>query len=78
MKLSKFIEKAGNYVFLRIRDTDNNILSEGCAREFDIKRLKGNDAKVVGFYPTCIKDHEYTKTIINVTIKSKEKKKEKE
>ena len=49
MKLSKFIEKAGDYVFLRIRDTNDNILSEGCAKEFDIKRLKENDAKVVGF-----------------------------
>ena len=74
MKLSKFIEKAGDYVFLRIRDTNDNILSEGCAKEFDIKRLKKNDAKVVGFYPTGIRDHEYTRAIINVIIKYKKEK----
>ena len=74
MKLSKFIEKAGDYVFLRIIDTNDNILSEGCAKEFDIKRLKKNDAKVVGFYLTGIKDHEYTRAIINVTIKYKKEK----
>ena len=74
MKLSKFIEKAGDYVFLRIRDTNDNILSEGCAKEFNIKRLKENDAKVVGFYPTGIRDHEYTRAIINVIIKYKKEK----
>ena len=74
MKLSKFIEKAGDYVFLRIRDTNDNILSEGYAKEFDIKRLKKNDAKVVGFYPTGIRDHEYTRAIINVIIKYKKEK----
>ena len=74
MKLSKFIEKAGDYVFLRIRDTNDNILSEGYAKEFDIKNLKENDAKVVGFYPTGIKDHEYTRAFINVTIKYKKEK----
>ena len=74
MKLSKFIEKAGDYVFLRIRDTNDNILSEGCAKEFDIKRLKKNDAKVVGFYLTGIKEYEYTRAIINVIIKYKKEK----
>ena len=74
MKLSKFIEKAGDYVFLRIRDTNDNILSEGYAKEFDIKRLKENDTKVVSFYPTGIKDHEYTRALINVIIKYKKEK----
>ena len=74
MKLSKFIEKAGDYVFLRIRDTNDNILSEGYAKEFNIKRLKENDTKVVGFYLTGIKEHEYTRAIINVTIKYKKEK----
>ena len=74
MKLSKFIEKAGDYVFLRIRDTNDNILSEGYAKEFNIKRLKENDAKVVCFYSTDIRDHEYTRAIINVIIKYKKEK----
>ena len=74
MKLSKFIEKAGDYVFLRIRDINDNILSEAYAKEFDIKHLKENDAKVVGFYPTGIRDHEYTRAIINVIIKYKKEK----
>ena len=74
MKLSKFIEEAGDYVFLRIRDTNDNILSEGCAKEFDIKRLKKNDAKVVGFYLTGIRDHEYTRAFINVISKYKKEK----
>lgn len=78
MKLSKFIEKAGDYTYLRIRDTNDNILSVGCAKEFDSNLLKKNDAKVVGFFPTNIKDGEYTRAIIDVTIKYKEKKKEKE
>ena len=74
MKLSKFIEKAGDYVFFCISYTNDSIISVCYAKEFDIKRLKENDAKVVGFYPTGIRDHEYTRAIINVIIKYKKEK----
>lgn len=69
MKLSKFVKKADNYVYLRVRDTSDNIILEGNTCKFDMKYLKKNDAKVLDFYLMNIMDHGYPRTIIGVTVK---------